>query len=100
MSFPSIIAWNCTGVGSNIALRHLLLLLQQHNPNILILVETRVHSNFIDRIRRRTNFSNYIVSEAIGFSRGIWILWDNSKFQLELVFLDEQIINVLVHSTV
>lgn len=89
MISPTIIAWNCRGACSKIALRHLFLLLQQYHPDILILVETRVHSKFIDKIMRRSNFSNCIVSEVVGFSGGIWIFWENSRFQLEHISIDE-----------
>lgn len=70
MTFPNIIPWNYRVVGSSVALRYLLLI-QQCHPDILILVETCVHSQFIDKVRRRTQFSNCIVDEAIGFSGGI-----------------------------
>lgn len=97
MTLPKVIAWNCRGVGSQSALRHLLLV-RSNNPDILILEEPRVHSKFIARITASTRFNAHIVIEANGFSGGIWILWDDSCVHLELVLLDDQIINVVVWS--
>lgn len=98
MTFPRIIAWNCRGAGSRIALRHLILLVRTQNPDILILEETRVSSRYIDQITAQTRFTASIVSEAYGFSGGIWILWDKDQVDLDLIELDEQIISVVVCS--
>lgn len=91
MSIPNIV-----GAGSACALRHLLLLVRSNNPMILILVETRTSSSFIGNILSRTHFNDSIVSEAAGFADGIWILWDNTQLNLEMISIDDQFINVLV----
>lgn len=68
MSLLKIIAWNCRGIGSSNALRHILLLLRSNNPDILILEETRVGSQYVERIIAKTNFTEKIVVEANRYS--------------------------------
>lgn len=34
--------------------------------------------------------------EAVGYSGGIWILWDRTQLDVETISIDEQVINVLV----
>lgn len=99
MTLPKVVVWNCRGAGTQVAFRHLLLLVRRYNPDILILEETRLASNYIDKIIAKTRLNASIVSEAHGFSRDIWILWDKNNLELDLVSLDDQIINMVVCST-
>lgn len=96
MSIPVIIAWNCIGASFLIALRHLKLLCQSNNLDVLILEETRCPSSGINKLCRSLNFTHNLVAEAMGFSGGLWIMQNDSKVQLEEVSIDAQIINVLV----
>lgn len=57
--------------------------------------ETRVDSNVANKIIDKTNLSDKIFVEVVGFSSGIWVLWDASKIKLEAISLDEQIINLI-----
>lgn len=55
-----------------------------------------MHSSCIDDILKRSCFSNYLASEATGFAGGIWILWNASVVNIELISMDDQFINVVV----
>lgn len=59
MILPKILAWNCRGVDSTYALRHLLLM-RSYNMDILILEETWVPSKLIDKIIAKSQFNTYI----------------------------------------
>lgn len=89
MLLPQLVAWNCRGSGSVVALRHLMLLIKINKPDILILEELRCSSSAMDKIKQKMKFSGSIVVEVVGFSGGIWILWDESVLSLELITLDE-----------
>lgn len=84
--------WNCRGAGSKTFLRYLLLFKRKYILNIIILVETRVSSNFLHDILQRLNFTSFIVSEACG----IWVLWNNSDMQVRVVTVNDQIVNLFV----
>lgn len=57
--------------------------------------ETWVDSNVANKIIDKTNLSDKIIVEVVGFSGGIWVLWDSTKIKLEAISLDEQIINLI-----
>lgn len=59
--------------------------------------ETQCPSSGINKLCSSLNFTHNLVAEAMGFSGGLWIMWNDSKVQLEEVSIDAQIINVLVH---
>ncbi|KAA3484968.1 BEACH domain-containing lvsC [Gossypium australe] len=47
-----IISWNVHGLGNPWAVRRLQFLLKQHNPDMVFLMETKVDSKRMERIRR------------------------------------------------
>lgn len=71
MCCPIIVSWNCRGIGSKLAVRHLLDLVKSVTPNILILIETRVSSSFIYSFVGRTAFTHFVAVEANDFAGGI-----------------------------
>lgn len=79
MSLPTILAWNYRGLGSKYAMRHLFMLIRNHNPDILLLFETRVASDQAQVILDNSHFNDFCAAKAMGFVGGIWILWDNTK---------------------
>lgn len=96
MLFPNIFLWNCREAGSNCFLRHVLQYIHTFNPNILILVETRVSSSYINCILHKSNYTNFLAVEACGFSGGIWMIWDATLVHVETVTVDDQIFNLVV----
>lgn len=59
-------------------------------------METRCSSTVIAEIFKISMFNQSIVSEAVGFSGGIWILWDSRCLQLESLAIHAQIVTVLI----
>lgn len=96
MTIPSILAWNCRGASFKCALRHLRELLRNSNLKILILLETKCSSANLEKIYRFLNFNQVIISEAWGFSGGIWILWDKENCCIKSLAIHDQIVTTLV----
>lgn len=67
-----------------------------YKPNILILVEMRVHNDRARKFLDNLHFVNLIAIEAYEFMGGIWIFWDNSVQKLEILSYHEQYITVAV----
>lgn len=63
---------------------------------IVILVETRIASDAMNKIISKSYLMDCIYSEVQGYAGGTWIMWNNSKIQLEEVSIDDQIVNVFV----
>ncbi|XP_031131901.1 uncharacterized protein LOC116033288 [Ipomoea triloba] len=80
------IVWNYQGAGGRVFHRVLSNLIQTHKPTILGLVEPKVSGSQANAICSKLGFSDWVRVEAVGFSGGIWIFWNDS-------------INVVVTST-
>ncbi|XP_031124346.1 uncharacterized protein LOC116027060 [Ipomoea triloba] len=72
------ITWNCQGAGGRVFHRVLKNLLQTHKPAILGLVEPKVSGIHANTICKRLGFSDWVRVESVGFSGGIWVLWNAS----------------------
>lgn len=95
--FLRFLSWNCRGAKSALFHRHLKTLVGMHKPNMLALLETKVHSDkSISRICNYSSLNRFVCVEAQGFSSGIWLLWDDSSIDFEVVVVDHQIVTGLV----
>lgn len=84
------------GAGSKNSISHLFELINSVHPDILILMETRVHSSFVLSFISSSVFTHFAATETIGFSGGIWLLWNSSVGDLEVLAVDDQIVSALV----
>lgn len=88
-----VITWNCRDAGNrnfpNIAKQ----IVRDFHGNILCLVETRISGDMAKKVVRKLRFSNWHRVEASGFAGGIWVLWDDSRFQVQYVDLNTQYIH-------
>lgn len=96
MNCPSVIAWNCRGANSNAFLRYLVEIIRINKLDILVLLETRVSSNIVEGIFKRSYLNKAIISEACNFSGSIWILWNQSDLHIEPLVIHDHIVTVLV----
>lgn len=71
---PSILLWNCRGTNSTQLFFNIKDLVSIYKPNILVLVETRVHSQRVWPCLENRFFAGIIVVEAVGFSGRIWVI--------------------------
>lgn len=69
--------WNCQGVGHPRFHSFIREYSKEFVIDLLCLFETRISGKRADEILGRLDFQNSFISEAHGFSRGIWILWNN-----------------------
>lgn len=72
----NIISWNTRGVGSADFRRAFRDLCASYNPDLLILTETRLSGVRATNIISFLGFERYLKVDSIGFSGGIWILWN------------------------
>ncbi|XP_019162021.1 PREDICTED: uncharacterized protein LOC109158590 [Ipomoea nil] len=72
------IIWNCQGAGGREFHRVLRLLIETHRPSLVGLVEPKVSGSQANAICTKFGFDEWVRVEAVGFSGGIWILWDKA----------------------
>lgn len=55
-----------------------------------------MNSSCIGEILNRSPLSSFLVYEAKGFARGIWLMWNASVVNVELISMDDQFINAII----
>ncbi|KAK4716482.1 hypothetical protein R3W88_014820 [Solanum pinnatisectum] len=79
-----ILLWNCRGANNANFMKNICTLMEFHNQTILALTETRMED------------LNKILVSTSGYSRGIALLWRNSKTTIEPFVLTEQEIHATI----
>ncbi|XP_061361871.1 uncharacterized protein LOC133305628 [Gastrolobium bilobum] len=59
------------------------------NFSILALFETKISGIRGDRIIKKLGFSKSFKKDAVGFSGGIWLLWDEKKVKVKVEIIDD-----------
>lgn len=80
-----ILCWNYLGDGSKefkLEMKHLM---SEQRPMVLILIEPKVSGVMADRVCRKLGKKRWARSEAFGFSRGIWVLWNKEELEKKLL---------------
>lgn len=90
-----ILSWNCRGLGSPSAVRSLLELQRQHDPNVIFLSETHLDDSSGERLRVKLGFESKFVSPSDGRSGGLMILC-KSNINMQLNYFHANFIDVVV----
>lgn len=70
-----------------------------HNPDILVLVETRVSSDHLHSNLANSRLDSFVVVEALDFAGGIWVIWDSKIVDFDLITAEDQVVNIIVHQS-
>lgn len=92
----NIIIWNCKSALKSSFKKRVGDLVQKHNPDILVVMETHVGG---DRAREITNllpFDGAIHTNTIGYAEGLWVLWNAERVEIALLSRTEQEIHAEV----
>ncbi|XP_019166674.1 PREDICTED: uncharacterized protein LOC109162425 [Ipomoea nil] len=79
------------GAGGRNFQRILKTLLKNHKPDLIGLVEPKVSGDHANDICSKLGFDDWVRVEAIGFSGGIWVLW-NKPLDITVEFTHPQFI--------
>ncbi|KAL5581946.1 hypothetical protein UlMin_014388 [Ulmus minor] len=91
------LAWNCRGLGQPSAIRELIALVRESNPNILMLMETKLLESDMKSRLRSVRFMNFVYVPPVGLSGGLCIAW-RDHVDLEPVSISRNLISCLVFS--
>ncbi|XP_060968448.1 uncharacterized protein LOC115710694 [Cannabis sativa] len=83
----SLISWNAQGLGNPRAFNRLSLLVKNHKPTLLFLMETRLKPNSVDRFKRALGFVNGFEVRRKYFGGGLLLLWG------------DDVVNIINYST-
>lgn len=94
--FLMILVWNVRGaVGKEFSLT-LKAMKKNIKPKIVVLLETRCSGSVAQKAIKKWGFRHQILEEARGMSGGIWILWDEESFKIDVINQQEQFIHCLI----
>ena len=73
----NIIAWNCRGASKPSFQSHVRELVYNHDPTIMIIIETRIGGARARDIIDMLPFDGAIHTDTLGFASGLWLLWNS-----------------------
>ena len=68
--------------------------MQEHDPAIFVVVETKLGDERAKVITKNLLMDGAIHTETIGYSGGLWLLWNSNKVEVESLAKTEQKIHV------
>ena len=92
----NIIVWNCRGVLKPSFQKYVRELVQNHDPAILVVMETRVGGEKARAITDNLLFDGAIHTNTIGYAGGLWVLWKPNKVEVSSLASTEQEIHIIV----
>lgn len=91
-----MLGWNCRGAARRGFVSLIRDIKKEYSISLLFLVETHTSGPRAERIVRRFGFGSWFVQEAQGQTGGIWILWDEQDWQIEVFYHGSQFVHAHV----
>ncbi|XP_061357605.1 uncharacterized protein LOC133301903 [Gastrolobium bilobum] len=88
-----VCTWNCRGVGKKGFSTLIKDLVYQNKIQVLALIETRISGKKVDSVIRSLGFDSFFRREAVGFSGGIWILWNKNITSVNILEDNHQFVH-------
>ena len=92
----NIIVWNYRGAVKPSFQKYVRELVQNHDPTILVVMETRVGGEKARAITNNLLFDGAIHTNTIGYVGGLWVLWKSNKVEVSSLASTEQEIHIIV----
>ncbi|CAL8995809.1 unnamed protein product, partial [Prunus brigantina] len=92
-----IVSWNVKGgYGKKSCARTIKDLKKAYAIDILAILKRRIGGTRALQIAKSLDFSNYYIVDAIGFSGGVWLLWNDNSISIQIIAHSSQSITALV----
>jgi exonuclease III len=75
----SLVSWNYRGLGNPQTVRDIHLMVNEKQPNLLFLMETKVQNSTMQKICASIGFKGMLTMEQVGRSRGLAFLWKDNR---------------------
>ena len=69
------LSWNCQGTGNPQTVQALHDMVQRYNPNLVFLIETKVGTRRMVKVKEKIGFPNGLIIPSEGRSGGMALLW-------------------------
>ena len=91
----SLINWNCEGLGNPQTIKALQRLVDQQEPILVFLIETKLNKEKAEKVRDQCNFKFSWVVPSEGRSGGLTLFWKGG-IEVEVLEADQSHIDTLV----
>lgn len=80
-----IISWNCREASSDDTTTTIKDMVRKHNPFMVFVLETRLPAACINTLKQNLKFDLAYGIDALGYSGGIWLLWESQRIQVDIL---------------
>lgn len=94
----SILSWNCRGAASKVFERELQELTRVFKPVITVLLEPKISGEEADKVCKKFGKRRWVRSESLGFSGGVWAIWDDERISLNVLAAGRSYLHMEVQS--
>jgi exonuclease III len=88
--------WNCRGAASSAFYRSCKHYLDVHKPEVVVIMETRVDPNKLNKTFKLLGFDYMQHTECRGFAGGIVVVWKSTDVQINVEINDFQFIHLTI----
>ncbi|KAI9109580.1 hypothetical protein K1719_019634 [Acacia pycnantha] len=87
------LVWNCRGAASKGIAAVIKDMKRRYRLDMVVILEPRISGNVASKVIKNWGFKHSVRMEAVGFSGGIWILWEFDELKVDVKAMDEQFIH-------
>lgn len=91
-----ILFWNCRGAGNQSFRDSTKDLFRDHTPEIVVLMETKIGIQSMGIFFHQFGLLEAAVSDPVGRTGGIWVMWNPVAVKLQTVHTSNQVIHLIV----
>jgi exonuclease III len=95
----SLLSWNYQGLGNPRAVRDLCQMVKEKKPNLVFIVETKMHHHRLDFLKNKLGMENLFGVDSVGKGGGLCLLWRNGV-EVNIQNYSRHHINAIVKSEV
>ncbi|KAI9127269.1 hypothetical protein K1719_001828 [Acacia pycnantha] len=88
-----ILEWNSRGAASKSFAAVLRDMKRRYRLDLVVILEPRISGNPASKVIKSWGFKHSVRMEAVGFSGGIWLLWELDELVVDVKIMDEQFIH-------
>ncbi|CAL2238143.1 unnamed protein product [Prunus armeniaca] len=91
-----LVSWNVRGAGKVECASTIRDLKKAYGIDVFVVLELRIGGSRALSVAKSLGFSHYHIVDPIGFSGGVWLLWNDNSISLHVVAHSSQTITALV----
>ncbi|XP_021823964.1 uncharacterized protein LOC110765197 [Prunus avium] len=91
-----LVCWNVRGAACTSFRNNVVELIRTHHLDLLFICEPRISGKKALDMAKSLGFSSYEIVDPVGFSGGLWLLWNDNKINIQILGTTDQAITSCV----